>query len=59
MLHWKLNIKKGIPGIEDLSREEAVDFFSFAKTLRPERKTILEKYSAESLYELHCKFIKS
>jgi len=55
----KLNIKKGIPGIENLSREETVNFFSLAKTLRPERKTILDKYSAESLYELHCKFIKS
>ena len=55
----KLNIEKGIPGIKDLSKEEAINFFSFAKKLRPERKTILEKYSAESLYDLHCKFINS
>tara|TARA_B100000963_G_scaffold358694_1_gene383958 strand:- start:25318 stop:26349 length:1032 start_codon:yes stop_codon:yes gene_type:complete len=55
----KLNIKKGIPGIKDLSKEKTVEFFSLAKRLRPERKTILEKYSAESLYELHCEFIKS
>tara|TARA_B100000902_G_scaffold389863_1_gene437785 strand:+ start:427 stop:1458 length:1032 start_codon:yes stop_codon:yes gene_type:complete len=55
----KLGIDKGIPGLKDFSKEKVVDFFSFAKKLRPERITILAKYSSKELYEMHSEFIKN
>ncbi len=55
----KLEIEKGIPGLKYLNEKDAIDFFDFAKELRPDRVTILDKYSAKELYKLHLDFLET
>ena len=52
-----LGIKKGIPGFENMTKNEMIKVFRLSKILRPERKNILDKYDEQELYEKYINFL--
>ena len=52
-----LGIKKGIPGLENMTKDEIIKVFRLSKILRPERKNILDKYDEQELYNKYINFL--
>ena len=52
-----LGIKKGIPGFENMTKDEMIKVFRLSKILRPERKNILDKYDEQELYDKYINFL--
>lgn len=52
----QFKIAKSLPGTDDYSKSDFIELFTLAKTMRPNRTTILDRYSGKELAQLYCEY---